>query len=104
MLDLREQTHLRELLSLLGLRLRQRLAHLLHVVIQPRAMRRTPTKNRRARWIARGRRAVGIREQHPALRQPVKVRRLGLRMPAETADPVIQIVHSDEEDVRLRRK
>lgn len=81
------------------LRLRHHLTHLLHVLIQPRAMRRPAAENRRARWIARGRRAVGIREKHPTLRQPVKVRRLRLRMSAQAADPVIEIVHRDEEDV-----
>ena len=31
--------------------------------------------------------------------QPVDVRRLGLRVPSEAADPVVQVVDRDEEDV-----
>lgn len=88
------------------LRLRQHLAQLLLVAVQPRAMRRQAAEDRAARGIARGRRAVGVAKQHPAGGQAVEVRRQRLRMPAEAADPVAQIVERDEENVgpALRRQ
>ena len=37
----------------------------------------------------------------PARGQAVDVRRLRLRVPAEAADPVVQVVDGDEQDVEL---
>ena len=45
--------------------------------------------------------AVRVDEQRAALGQAVDVRRAGLRMPIETADPVVEIIDDDEEHVRL---
>ena len=40
-----------------------------------------------------------VGEQHAPLRQPINVRRLHLRIPAETADPIVQVINGDEQDV-----
>lgn len=42
-----------------------------------------------------------IGEQHPAGRQPVKIRRTGLRMSTQAANPVVEIIHGDKQDVWL---
>ena len=39
---------------------------------------------------------MGIGKKNTSLRQPIQVRRDGLRMPTKTSDPVIQIIHRDE--------
>ena len=44
---------------------------------------------------------IGVVKQYSARREPIEVRRLRLRMPAEAADPVVEVVHRDEEDVGL---
>jgi len=44
---------------------------------------------------------MGVREQRPARRECVDVRRLDLRMPVQAADPIIQVVDGDDEDVGL---
>ena len=44
-----------------------------------------------------------IRKRDAAPRQPIEVRRLHLRMPAEGSDPVVQIVYDDDKDVRPLR-
>ena len=52
-----------------------------------------------ARGIADRRGDVGVGEEQAAFREPVDVRRLHLRMTAETAHPVVHVVHDDHEDV-----
>jgi hypothetical protein len=42
---------------------------------------------------------MSIREQGATLSKPIKIRRLHLRMPAQAANPVIQVINSDEQDV-----
>lgn len=44
-----------------------------------------------------------IRKQHPARRQAVDVGRPRLGMPTQATDPVIQVIHGDEQDVGLLR-
>ena len=46
---------------------------------------------------------MGVGEERAARGEAVHVRRLHLRMPSETADPVVLIVNGEEEDVGLRR-
>jgi hypothetical protein len=42
---------------------------------------------------------VGIREKHAPCRESVDVWRSCLRVTAKTADPIVQIIDSDEQDV-----
>jgi hypothetical protein len=61
----------------------------------------------RPRRIAQRRLTVGVRERHPARRQPIDVRRPHLRVPAQRANPIVQVVRRDEEHVgvlALRRQ
>ena len=58
-----------------------------------------PRQQTRARGIAQWRLAMRVPEQSAARRQAVHVRRLRLGMAAEAADPVIQVVYGDEEDI-----
>ena len=44
---------------------------------------------------------MSIREQHPFGRQPIHVRRLGLRIAFQHVGPVIQIIDRDEQYVWL---
>ena len=48
-------------------------------------------------------RTMSIGKVAPTLGQSVHVRGLGLRMPPQTSDPVIQIIHCDKQYVRLCR-
>ncbi len=57
----------------------------------------------RARRVAQRRLTVRVGERGAACCEPVKVRRLHLRVPAERPDPVVQVVDRDEQDVRLLR-
>ena len=45
--------------------------------------------------------AVRIGEQRAARRQPVDARRLRLRMPAQAADPIVEVIDGDQEDIGL---
>ena len=38
-------------------------------------------------------------EEHPPCREPINVRCLCLRVPAHAADPVIEIIDGDEQDI-----
>ena len=42
---------------------------------------------------------IGVVKQYSARREPIEVRRLRLRMPAEAADPVVEVVHREKQDV-----
>ena len=42
---------------------------------------------------------MGIVEEDAGVRQAVQVRGLGLGMPAQATDPVIQVIYRDKEDV-----
>lgn len=42
---------------------------------------------------------MGVGEQHAGGRQSIDMRRLRLRMTAEAANPVIQVIHGDEQNV-----
>ena len=68
-----------------------------------RLLRHETAEHRCSRRIAGRRRTVGIREQDAPVRKPVHVRSQGLRMPIETANPVVQVIHGDEEDIGLIR-
>ena len=46
---------------------------------------------------------MGVSEEHAARGQPIEIRRDRLGVPAETADPVVEIVHRNEEDIGLVR-
>ena len=50
--------------------------------------------------VAEGRLAVCVGEEHAPIGKAVDVRRLRLRVAAQAADPVVQVVNGDEEDVR----
>ena len=52
-----------------------------------------------ARGAALRRVAVGLGEEHAAGGEGVDVRRTGVGMAAETTQPVIQIIHDDEDNV-----
>ena len=57
--------------------------------------------------VAERRRRVGPGERHAAARQAIDVRRARLRVAGQVADPVVQVVDGDEENVRrpvLRRR
>ena len=41
-----------------------------------------------------------VREQNPPLGQTVHIRRLGLRMSSEASNPIVEVVHSDEQHIR----
>ena len=43
--------------------------------------------------------AMGLFKEHAALGEGIDVRCLGLRMAAETTDPVIEIVHGNEQHI-----
>ena len=43
----------------------------------------------------------GMGEGYPALDELTQMRRLGLRMPAQGLDVIVQIVADDEQDVRF---
>ena len=62
---------------------------------------RIPVMQTAPRRIAERRLAMGVAEQGAAPREPVDVGRPRLRMTAEAADPVVQVVDGDEEDVGL---
>ena len=47
---------------------------------------------------------MGLRERDSAASEPVHVRRLSLRVPAESFDIIIQVVAHDEDDIRLIRR
>ena len=47
---------------------------------------------------------MGACEQHPSGCESIDVGSPGVRMPTEAADPVIQIVYSDEQDIGFFRR
>ena len=42
---------------------------------------------------------MGVREEHSPRRQAIDMRSFRLRMPPENADPVVEVVNSDEENI-----
>ncbi len=42
---------------------------------------------------------MGIRKYHPSLRQAIHMGRLYSRMVLQKADPIVQIIHRDEQNV-----
>ena len=64
-------------------------------------MRRQTTEDRRARGITGGSRTVGVAEQHPARGEAIQVWCYSLRMPAQTTDPVIEIIDRNEKYIGL---
>ena len=46
---------------------------------------------------------MGIGEDDAAACQPIHVRRLNLRMAAQEADPIVQVVDHDQQHVRPNR-
>ena len=57
--------------------------------------------HRGAGWVADGSLAVGVGKQGSPRREPVEVWGLHLRMPTEATDPIIQVVNSEKENIRL---
>ena len=55
--------------------------------------------NRRARWVTQGRGTVGLFKKDAALGKGIYVWCLSLRVTAEAADPVIEVVYGDEQHV-----
>ena len=53
------------------------------------------------RGSANGRRGIGIGEPHARVCQAIDVRSQSLWVPFHTADPVIQIVHRDKQNIAL---
>jgi hypothetical protein len=43
---------------------------------------------------------MGIGKKNATIREAINVRRVSLGMPAQTADPIIEIINRDEQDVR----
>ena len=60
-----------------------------------------PKHDRGSGRIAYGSLAMGIGKQSSPCRQPVEVRGLDLRMPAQATDPVVEVVDGQEQDVGL---
>lgn len=48
---------------------------------------------------------MGVGEENTARGESIEIRREGLRVPPEAADPIVQIIDREEQDVRrlLRR-
>jgi hypothetical protein len=46
---------------------------------------------------------MGVGEKHPAVSKSIDVRGIRLRVPAKAPHPVIQVIHCDEQDIRLMR-
>ena len=44
-----------------------------------------------------------VGKQHTTARKSVKIRGLGLRMPAHATDPVVQVIYRNEQDVGFGR-
>ena len=42
---------------------------------------------------------MSVAKQHAAIRQPVDVWRTSLWMSSQTAKPIVQVIHRDEQDV-----
>lgn len=82
------------------LRCRHDVAHLLPVCVEPAAPRRDAGQDCRTRRVARGRGAVRVGKEHARRREAIEVRRARLRVPAEAADPVVEVIDGDEEHVR----
>ncbi len=76
----------------------------LRVVVNTCDVRPLAREQRRAGRIANGRRAIRSRERDAHFREPVDVRRLRLWIPPEMADPMIEIVHGDEENIGFLRR
>jgi hypothetical protein len=46
---------------------------------------------------------MGVGEQHPARGQAIEVGRLGVRMSTQAADPIVQVIDGDEQDIGALR-
>ena len=75
-------------------------APVLVVVVHARRRRREARHHARARRIAGRRRAVGVRKQYAALRQPVDVRSDDRRLPVHLVGAAVQVVDGDEQHIR----
>ena len=53
--------------------------------------------NRRARWAAQGRGTISLFKKDAALCEGIDIRSLGLWMSTEASDPVIEVIHRNEE-------
>ena len=69
------------------------------VVVDAGGRRPTAAQQGRAGRIADGCRAVRVGEADAHRRKAIQMRRLRLPVAAQMADPVIEIVHGDEEDI-----
>ena len=65
-----------------------------------RRLGHAPRKETHTGRAAVGRLHVSVGKQHPPLREPIDIRRPHLRMPGETAHPVVQIVDDDHQNIR----
>ena len=78
----------------------QDLAHLLVVGVKSRAVRREAGHDRCTGGVACGAGAMGVGKQHPAFCQAIEVGCDRLGMSPQATDPVVEIVHGDEQDIR----
>ena len=76
-----------------------RFAFRLGVEIGARLERIHAVVETRAGGTALGRIAIRLREQHATGCQGINVGRLGIRMPSQTAKPIIQIIHNYEHNI-----
>ncbi len=74
-------------------------AHVLSIVVEAGGMRREAGHDGGAGGIASRAGAMGIGEKNTAFGEAVEVGRDALVISAHAADPVIQVIHGDEEDV-----
>ena len=73
------------------------------VAVAPAAMGRDPIHQRGPGRTADRSRTVGMEEGRRLRGQGIEVRSVGLGVTSEVTDPVIQIIHGDEEDIGLFR-
>ena len=67
--------------------------------VDARAARTTTDHQAGARGVAQGRLTMRIGKRRAALGQPIDVRRLHHRMPAEIHDPIILIIDRDHQNI-----
>ena len=76
----------------------------LAVVVYPRPIRRDSGHQRSTGRIARRGRCIGAGEEGRPAGEADQVRRLGLRMPTHGFDPIVEVVHGDEQHVGPLRR
>ena len=66
------------------------------IVVHTRLERLAASEDGVTRWPAHGRGAMSVGEANSLLGQAIQIGRNRLRMPTETADPIVKIVNGDE--------